>query len=35
MKNLAIVVGTIIAYTVAIVGFLLLLEEEYSKTKFY
>lgn len=35
MKNFAIVVGTIIAYTIAIVGFLLLLEEEYSKTKFY
>lgn len=35
MKNVLIVVGTIIAYTVAIIGFLFLMEEEYCKTKFY
>ena len=35
MKNIAIVVGTIIAYTLAIIGFLFLVEQEYEKTKFY
>lgn len=35
MKNVMIVLGTIIAYTIALVGFLFLIEEEYGKTKFY
>ena len=35
MKNVAIVVLTIIAYTVALIGFFIVVEQEYKKTKFY
>ena len=35
MKNVMIVLGTIIAYAITLIGLLVLIEKEYRKTKFY